>query len=590
MKHDKKMLLMSLFSRGKAAAVNLYNAFTDRNFQIGLRLFGICAFMLMSNWLAALVCLFFPIAEGMSLGLGITAEEEAAKKALLDDISKKNKEQLDAFKNDITSLVNGVKSGAIDQATFNAEMGKVTEKLKEFDPVKYKAFQETIEKYEKRMADQEEAMRKQGETIKKLTEGGLDNPDAKKSLSVALKEILASDSFKEFVESGGKKKAHFELKAVSITSDYTGPSRVHITTRDSRVVDHPKVTRLNIRDLLTVSPADLPYLAFIEVYDWVRGVKMHTENESLAQSSFKVREATTDVKRIGTSLPISKRMLRSAAFIESHLSALLPAQVRFFEDFQLLFGDGAGNNVTGIFKVAQNFTTIINAAVAGVAGEVDSIESYNGGAGVILNFSGNKDINNGDIITIANATAPGYNASFPVIVIGPRQVLIETAYVAEANTDAWTFTINSRFKNAINAAQEIDVLKVAKTLVTRQEYSCTGFVMHPDDATIIETLKGNDEHYIDVKRLESGIMTIAGVPVVETTAMPSGKFACGDWTLAAALLEFTALVLEFSESTNEKLTNTVMAIVHEEILFPIYNKFMFVVGDFTSAKAAILKP
>ena len=57
--------------------------------------------------------------------------------------------------------------------------------------------------------------------------------------------------------------------------------------------------------------------------------------------------------------------------------------------------------------------------------------------------------------------------------------------------------------------------------------------------------------------------------------------------MAAAIGQFTELTLEFSESTNEKLKNTVEAIIQEEILFPIYNKYMFVVGDFATAIPAI---
>ena len=115
----------------------------------------------------------------------------------------------------------------------------------------------------------------------------------------------------------------------------------------------------------------------------------------------------------------------------------------------------------------------------------------------------------------------------------------------------------------------------------------TGIVLNPVDATKIETLKGSDEHYIDVQRLENGVLTIGGLPVVETTAMPAGKFIVGDWILAAALAQFSELTLEFSESTQEKLKNMVEAIVQEEVLFPIYNPYMFVTGNFTTAKAAI---
>jgi hypothetical protein len=432
----------------------------------------------------------------------------------------------------------------------------------------------------------QDAQLKQGTELTKLKDGGIDGKKPT-TLYDEIKKCVESEDYKEFAESNGKKKASFKIeKAVSITSDYTGTSQVHITTRDSRVVDHPQIMRFNIRDLLQVMPADLPYIAFMEVYGWERTVDTVGENDVLPTTTFKLRESTVDAKRIGTHIPISKRMLKSVAYIVGHISRQLPAQVKYNEDFKLLFGSGAGNDPTGIFKVAPDFATVVSASITGIAGSIASVATYDGGTKAIVTFTDNQLINNGDAITIADST--NYNATYSAIVISPKKIMIATTYVAEA-TAAWTFTVNSQFYHYQEAAQQLDVLKVARTLVTQQEYSCTGFVLNPVDATKIELLKGSDEHYIEVTR-EGGILRVSGIPVVETTAMPAGKFACGDWVLAAALHEFTQLTLEFSESTTEKINNTVEAIIQEEILFPIYNKYMFIVGDFTTAIAAINKP
>ena len=511
----------------------------------------------------------------------IEPDKKVQEDALLLKIKEQNETQIKGFKTEFNELVTGVKTGLITEDVFKEKFNELTEKLKGFDAEKFEKFQTTLEDYKEKLKDQ-------GTELQKLKDNG-DGLDAKGSLRKTLIDAIESDSFKEFVESNGKKKASFALKAVSVTADYTGSSLVHITSRDTRVVDHPAVQRLNIRDLLTVMPADLPYLAFIEVYDWDRQAGVNSENGVLAESSFKVREATVDAKRIGTHVPLSKRMLRSAQFIVNHLMQRLPAQVKYQEDFQLLHGDGEGNNVLGIFKVAQDFASLINTAVSGAAGSVASVASYDQGAKTVVSFTAPQSINNGDTITIAAATSTGYNAAFSAVVISPTQILVDKAYVAEADTSAWTFGVTSAFKNSIEAAQEIDVLKVAKTLVTIQEYSANGIVLNPIDATKIETLKGSDEHYIDVKRLESGVLTISGTPVVETTAMPAGRFAVGDWAMAAGLGQFSELVLEFSESTQEKLKNSVEAIIQEEVLFPIYNKYMFVTGSFGNAKTAIAK-
>lgn len=513
------------------------------------------------------------------------SEEEFAKMSATEVAklqSEYNEAQLKSIKEELTKMVNDSKSGLMTEADYKEKFESLSAKLEKLDPEKFETFKTTLEGYE-------EKLKAQGIELKKLQDNG-GSVANENSFKKKLKEALESDAYKEFVESNGKKKASFSLKAVSVTSDYTGTGKVHITTRDSRVVDYPEVVRLNIRDLLTVMPADLPYLAFTEVYDWDRSVGVNSENGELAESTFKIREAQVDAKRIGTHVPLSKRMLRSAQFVMSHLMQKLPAQVKYVEDFQLLHGDGAGNNVTGIFKVAQDFATLIDTAITGSAGAVASVASYDGGAKAIVTFAANQNVKNGDIITFASATHAGYNAPFSATVLSPTEILIDKAYVAEADTSAWTFTVASPFKDSIEAAQEIDVLKVAKTLVTVQEYSANGIVLNPVDATKIETLKGNDEHYIDAQRLENGILTISGIPVVETTAMPAGKFAVGDWAMAASLGQFSELVLEFSESTQEKLKNSVEAIIQEEILFPIYNKYMFVTGSFTTAKAAILKP
>lgn len=510
--------------------------------------------------------------------------------ALLEKVKATTKETLDQYKTELRELANKAKEGMIDQKTFNEKFEEIGTKLKGFDAEKFKSFEETIQKYEQRLKDNEAAAKAQAEELKKLKEGGLDGKGQEDVLRKKLKEIMGSTQWKEFVESGGKRKASFELKAVDVTNSFTGTSRVSITTRSPRIIDHPIVNRLNIRDLLTVIPTDLPYLAFIEVYDWVRNIGTVTENGMLPESSFKVREATTDVKRIGTYVNLSKRMLRSVPFIENYLASVLPAMVRYAEDFQLLWGDGTGNNPLGLTEVGQEFATAINATVTGIAGSIASVAAYDGTSKSLITFTNNVDLVNGDNITIAGGAGgqTTYNATHKAIVRSPREIVIDLAYVA-GSTAAWTFTVGSRFKDNIPAAQEIDVLKIAKALVTRREYSATGIILHPDDVAKIETLKGNDNHYLDIQRDgATGIARIGGTPIVETTAMPSGFFMVGDFTMAAALLELTALQLEFSESTQEKLTNTVVAIIQEEILFPIYNKFMFVYGNFATAIPAIL--
>lgn len=521
----------------------------------------------------------------------MTKEEEkkAAEDALLLKIKEQGDVQIDKklvdIRKEISDLTIAAKTGTITPDAFAKGLEPIETKLKDYDPEMFVKYKELLDNHEKL----QKMVETQGIEMAKLKEGG-GLPGNKNGADVLWDEILdhvKSEDFEAFCKNP-KRAISFELKTVSITDNYTGT--IFITQQDTRVVDNPEVTRLNIRDLLTVRPIDFVELAFLTVTDWTRNVGMVSENGTLAESAFSEVEVTTSVKRLGTFLTLSKRILRRPKFIVDHLRQRLPAQVRYFEDFQLLWGDNLGNNLQGIFEVADDMATIVNATkIVGVTGDVTSIETYAGGAKTQVNFTANQDqLFNGDIITFAGTTGGTYNLSFTAIVQGPRVIIIEQAFTADVNVLAnWTFTVNNAFKDSIAAAQEIDVLKVASSIINVQQYRNTGYVLNPTDVTKIELLKGNDEHYLDVKRLDSGVLMISGVPVVETTAIPAGKFALGDWSMAAALFQYTDMTLEFAESVDQKLNNTVVAIIQEEVLFPIYNKFMFLTGDFTTSIAAI---
>jgi hypothetical protein len=443
--------------------------------------------------------------------------------------------------------------------------------------------------YDKRQTELSEALKIQGEKMQEILDKKIKGTDMK-SLKDAIAEFCESDDFKNASSKGFgmgySAKMEIDRKTVSITSDY-GATRALITTGVDRVLDHPQVVRLNIRDLIPNSPIDTHQLAFLEVYSWDRNADVLAENGTLADTTFKMQESTVVAKRIGHAVPISKNVMKSVPFISTHLSQRLPAMVRYVEDFQLLFGDGAGNNVQGLFDVVEDFATRINTQTTGAAASVSSVATYDGGAKAKITFAANQVIDNGSKITIANATEATYNGTHDVTVIDPKHILIDLTYVAEADTSAWTFTVANRWKTNVAAAQEADVLRVALSLVTVGEYSANGIVLNPQDAAAIELLKGNDEHYIGVKRSDNGILMIGGVPVVETTAMPAGKFMVGDWALGCGVYWFEDLTLEFAEDVDTKKKNEIVAIVQEQLLFPIFNQYMFISGSFTTAINAI---
>lgn len=84
--------------------------------------------------------------------------------------------------------------------------------------------------------------------------------------------------------------------------------------------------------------------------------------------------------------------------------------------------------------------------------------------------------------------------------------------------------------------------------------------------------------------------TIAGRVIIEYTGIPAGKYLVGDFSpVAAALVDYTNLNLEWAEDVETKLTNQVVLIAQEEIIFPIYNPWAFAYGDLAALKTAVTK-
>ena len=444
---------------------------------------------------------------------------------------------------------------------------------------------------------------KQGEII-----AGLKNQltiTNKKSLSKAerleslITDFLGTKTFSNVIsEQGGTTKKvregseDLQEKTVDITSDYSGT--VYITERSGNVIDVAN-RDVNVRDLLLVSPTNSSSIAGQEIYSWsdkyTGSADVVAENGTASEGSFKVRENTWSVKRIAAFVDVSKTMLKVDAltWLRSKLISVLPKKLKHKEDTQLMFGDGAGNNVKGIMNDAQ---TIDLSARTITAGDISSVASYNGGAQALITFAAAHGIKNGDSMTIANATASGYNTTYTsVIVISETEVIVTVTYVAEADTSAWSGSAVNPFADAIDGAQEFDVLRVAAAYGTYFDRKINAFICNPNDTAKIDLLKGTDLQYVGVQRDAQGILRVMGLPVIETTAMPSGKFLCGDFQAEnIELAELTALSIRVMEDVSYAKANKVAFIVEEEIIFPIYNKLAFFQGNFATLKTALETP
>ncbi|MDR0680850.1 MAG: phage major capsid protein [Dysgonamonadaceae bacterium] len=432
-----------------------------------------------------------------------------------------------------------------------------------------------------------------GETIKSLAKkldqlengGGLQFGN-KSCVEQIVDTVFESEKFKEFSEGRSKSsgKIRFETKDVtSLTGNYTGDKL--ITTPSDYIREHPQPRSLHFRDIMLVEQGEqsMPTITFTQIYDLDRNAAVTSENGSLAESSFKVKEITEQVKRIGSIVFVSNRMLKSLRWLRSWLTNRLPGCVRLAEDFQILKGDGQGNNFLGLMRQCPDFKDVLGTLITGAAGSIKSVTSYAGGTQTLVEFTDPiAELNNGMSITFAGFTgATGYNAKFTVNKLNDRQIVIDFAYNSAAVVTAATFTAGGEYLSTVEAADIPGVISAAQAYLTYGEYKPSAVSMNPIDVFKAENLKDTTGKNLEVVKVINGVKHIGILPIVETTAMVPGEFLIGDFTNGASLVDFTALEIEMSEDVQTKRTNQVALIIQEEVIMPVYNPYGFLRGKFS---------
>lgn len=453
----------------------------------------------------------------------------------------------------------------------------------------------------------------QGNEILALKNRGPQIPDVRRKSSrkdhieALIKMSFSSDEFKEFEGRGFKGASNKmfidQVEGKAVLKDTTTKATVDTTSHTGDVMiseisdivrDDTPTRRSHVRDLLNVSMTNQAQIVGGQVYDFTDaltlGAVMLAENAEAPESVFKSKENTWTLKRIANSMRISKREIKvnGLKWVIDKVLAKLPDATLYVEDVQLLFGDGAGNNVQGLANDAQAFDLAPNTYSAT---DFASHATYNSATQTIVTFAAAHGMQNGSNLILANTTGTTYDGTHKSVeVINTTQVIIDQAFTADANVAAnWTGSSQSPFYLGIDLAQEYDVLAVADAQLEAGEYVNTGYVIHPSQGTQMGLLKDTQGNYLNISKDASGrVVGVNGKPIAFTTAMPYGKWLNGDFSRnGVELREFTPLNIQFVEDVETVKKNEIVVVIEEEIIFPVYNPFWFIFGKFSTAKTQL---
>jgi len=507
---------------------------------------------------------------------------------------------------EITDRIEAANEGNLSNEEFKTFKAELTEKLKSVEgfDAQVKELDEAIKAIPDNSEDVEslkEELKEIENIVKELsklvdrnnTAKGAENKEVlqrmtkKQKIKAILGHIFKSEEFESFEKSKFKgaldpvklDDIDVDKATVSVTNNYTGTVLV-AEVRDT-VRDDTPMRSTHIREIMPQMPTEQATIVapVVSGYDdsTTMGADMLGENDEAGESTFTTTEQTFSLKRIARALRISKRYFKTNGlrWVENYILQRLPDALQNVEDFQMLFGDGVGNNLNGLTRQAQQFNI---APTTFVATDFASVATFNGGTQALVTLAAEPSpkINNGDTIIIANATEATYNATHTnVIVKDAKSFVINVAYVAEADTSAWTGSHRDFWYQNVDNANVRDLVLAMAARLEAGEYSATGVVMHPNTLAEMATVKGTDGHYNLIVLDAAGRRTIAGLPLAVTTAMPAGHLLVGDFQRAVEVADFTPLSLQFAEDTETVKKNEIVVVAEEELIFPVYNPFWF---------------
>ena len=497
----------------------------------------------------------------------------------------------------VLDIVNKSSDGSMSKEDVEAKFKSINDDLAAAGETKYKSLIEDNNELK-------EQVKNLGDTIEKLKSHGLGEEFVNK-FDEKLDAMLDSEKFKNFAYSNTQNSGSFDgfslseilaTKAVSMTGNYTGD---HLITRQqSNIVNQAVVNDVHVRDIMTVLPGDpkFPNLSYAQIYEINKNARFVSENGKLPESSFKVKEHQTGTKRLGTYVRMSKRMLKCRVYVRAFILNMLPEAISQAEDWNILFGDGAGENLDGIAHVkgVMSVETIIGGAiVSGEGGSITNVEGYDENKSCIVTLAKPYDeIRDGMMITFSGAsTNTSLNKTYPVLKINDTQLLLKGCAFStnESAKGSMTFKVNHAAFKSIPEPNSGDAVEAAFAVMTYGEFRPNVMCLNPIDVLAISCEKDTTGRPLDLVKGQGNFKTVKGYPVLVLDQVAPGTYFLGDFRRGVQLVDYTNLQLEWAEDVECKLANQVVCMIQEELILAVYNPFSFAVGKLDDLKTAITK-
>ncbi len=302
----------------------------------GQLVFGIAALASVPNWNY----------NGGLLATGLTAEQQKAHDELLASMKK-----------EMQTLVADSQKGFIDEKEIGSRIETINKKLTDMTAEQHKELKKSMDdlakkneddlkKYLGEIEETKTALKTQSEEIKKLKEAGEKKTFGEKlrSFKTALTEALLekTDIIKDVNDDYGQRKsikgffekdmakASFTLKAVDMFESNIAQPNVNeyrLTELDGQRVGIPLAVYPHMTEVMMTKPMSRPYMALLVVYDYQDGSDTKAEGVASNQSSFLLKTVLFKAFYIATYFTLSDETLDDLDEVIAEINAIAPDKI-----------------------------------------------------------------------------------------------------------------------------------------------------------------------------------------------------------------------------------------------------------------------
>jgi len=189
--------------------------------------------------------------------------------------------------------------------------------------------------------------------------------------SVPLPESLGdafvnSEGYQRWIHQGPQhQSAHVEVPTLGVKHWVTREAiKATLTTATgpfTSIDKQPSVVQLGqqdltVADLMSQAQTNSTTIRYIQEDSFTNAATMVAEEGLKPEATWDLSEVDSIVKKIGVVARMSDEMFNDYAQVRDYVNQRLPFMVKQREEFQLLTGDGTGNNILGVLNVPGRLT------------------------------------------------------------------------------------------------------------------------------------------------------------------------------------------------------------------------------------------